>query len=317
MNTTLLKTILIIFCLFSFNSCKNNSDNSSLTNEQAKSIVQSKYNTKIDTICTCNINDREYIATVLNKNERINEIKLLSNFAGNWQEEKIGSAGSEDDIILTVSKISFVKIKDQDYLFYIAEDPSAYGNSGGFISFKILRIPNLKTYEIQYTGEEPYKNMAGLSDELKSNSDVLSFLEKKVAESSSIYKSTSKDLVYNIDTPENCDKKWEQQNREISNHKIQLTFYDKNLFDIYSKEASENMKIENEKYKVVSYFRATVIGYNKNTKKYFVIWSDPGLSADILNDIKFTAADKVFFGDGVSEAHIFDFSTNIIELAKY
>lgn len=141
---------------------------------------------------------------------------------------------------------------------------------------------------------------------------MLAYLEGKISESPDVYKSSEKDTKYNLESPENCIDKWEYDNSNmLIDQKVKLTYYDQNLFEIYSKNASEVGRVENDTYKIVSFARSTLIGYNKISKKYFVIYNNSNLSAEILTEFGFDEKNNLVFCPDF--CYSFNFDTNTIE----
>jgi len=304
-------SIVVAFLLFGCD--KSNEPNYN----ELKSIVQQKYNKNIDTVFRININNRDNIIAVLNDNSdsigpKCNNLIILVNFANAWQEEY--NYPKEFIGHPEITDMTITKIGTNSYFYFTEEDVSYYGQQGGFIKFNLLRLSDYKLFTIEYTGESPYSSMNQIVQELKEQTDLISFLEKKISESLKIRKSSPSDTKYDINAPKNCLAKWELDNSNcLSLNKIKLTFYDKNLFEVLDEGGSRIGAIENDSYKVVAYFRAILIGFNKKTNKYFVIYSSSNRSAD-FSGLEFVDGNTLAFYSDIDLS--FNFITNEIKEFK-
>lgn len=247
----------------------------------------------------------------------------LSSFANTWQVEKKQSIFKEENKychFLGDLEISIVDSKPYLFFVYALADE---GNGAGNIEtlkFSLLSLNNYKLFSLDYTGDAIYDDKTGNFkfikdgsfsnlDSFKSDAAFLSFFEEKAKKSTLIYRPTKEEL--NINTPNNNEKKWaldnpgvigevySPQKANVTDEPLKITYYNTNLFT--NNDASVNSKVENANYKFISYFRGSVVGFNKKTRKYFPIWvescnagCDKSISLTNTNSLKirYTGGDQ-------------------------
>ncbi|KRB55615.1 hypothetical protein [Flavobacterium sp. Root186] len=172
------------------------------------------------------------------------------------------------------------KIQGVDYfLFAIKESPLGNGDPEIYLSFIMLNTNSLKFYALKYIGEYTLRSGEFVDGEftkdkiLESNTAVYNELYQFGAKSKWIYKPTEEEKDINF--YKNFEEKWNEDNypegKESSYPTIvKSTYYGENLFE-FNGEYDKDQVIENNDFKIVSYFRNNIIGYDKNKKLYFPI----------------------------------------------
>lgn len=268
-------TLLTLFFVLLFISCSqtnNGNLNSSikLNYELAYKIAQVENLSQPDTVFIGELGQNQYIAALFTTDSWDKRIKVLHHFAETWQEE------DTFPILDHIVDFKFAHIDSLDYVFYAEESA---GNSLGAISFTLRELNSKTNYTILFRGEiGKYDEMLPINENVKRKKSILHYLETKAASSKFVYKQNISD--YDLENPSNYMKKWEILNsglqRKLKENPrkifdIKFPEYQNNIFTILN-HGPEVLTIENTKYIIKSYHKNDVIGYDKNTNKYFVIW---------------------------------------------
>jgi hypothetical protein len=283
--------ILYLLSFLIFISCseeRQKENKQGLDYKTAYSICQIKYLENPDTVFYSKIKPF-YIAAVIKKDFFNSEIKVLYNFADTWQTIDI----IKD--LYGVVDIEFVSVDSNDYILIVHE---SYGNAFGMVEFKLHNLETKKEYSISFDGEvRNYDQLSPIDLELKKEKNLLKILEDKAAKSSLVYKKKLSD--YDLNANINCDNKWRILNKGLINN---LSEQSNTSFPIKFPEYNENLfqqdgicKAENSYYIVNSYFKSSVIGYDKKKKKYFVIWV-PESRYDWINYLEFKSDSIILLG---------------------
>ncbi|MBF4515823.1 hypothetical protein IRZ71_05690 [Flavobacterium sp. ANB] len=172
------------------------------------------------------------------------------------------------------------KIKNIDYfLFATKESPMGNGDVSLYLRFIMLNMNTLKFYTLEYIGENSLRSgefVDGTFSEnetLEHNMIIKKELYEFANQSKWIYKPTEKEKDINYYT--NFEHKWYKDNypggSEIFYPTIvRSTYYSENLFQ-FNGDYDDDQVIENADFKIVSYFRNNIIGYDKNKELYFPI----------------------------------------------
>jgi hypothetical protein len=260
--------LLLTFCDDNKNKEFSKEKDPPLQYEQAFQIVQNKYLIAPDSVFIGALN-KNYIAAIINEEDYHHKLVVVNMFAGTWQEIiKI-----ED--LESIEEVEFVVLDDREFLYYCV---GFSGSSAGSVSFILLSIESNEEYSLTFSGPHGhYDEMSIEPDELKNNKQIFTFLENKASLSDQVYKPSKFDLDMSL--PINYYKQWELLNPYIRNKlenekneyvELKMPEYDADLFSIVSN--TEEAKIENKKFIIISYFKKDVIAYNKTIKKYFVVW---------------------------------------------
>jgi hypothetical protein len=211
-------------------------------------------------------------------------ISSLRRFAGNWQEVSQSVAEHDAEGQELQNDFEIVEIEGETYLYFsrqLIHYGTAY-NGLGFVEFLLYSPSEKRLIKLEFSGrgEEPpiEGNFDNLSD-LSSQPELLKFLEGKAASSPLIARTDPKSL--DIDNVTQYDKKWLRENPDAYAAKTggSLTFcyYQEDLFTKFSGTQSE--RVETQKYVVSTSFAGPVLGYDKATGKYMVIWIPEGMGA--------------------------------------
>jgi hypothetical protein len=298
--------IIIIFCLIEvcnaqpFSVKSQDLVASTITKEQAinifKDIVRilpiNCLTTKIDNkeciICLANKTGVEGKNKMLYSNANIFLYKLTK-FADVWRVEMKKEIFSEEFTYYEFyNDFEIAMIGNYPYLYFLYSQ-SPMGNAVSYLSlsFSLISLKDFKLTTLDYGGDPVYdkntklKNIKGdfsNLDELTSKPNILKYLEGKASKSSIIYRANKQDLDMN--NVNNYDKKWQLDNSKIksvwdtnentSYEPLRVTYYDKNIFS--TETGSVNEIIENNIFKIASFFRGNILGYDKTKRKYFPIW---------------------------------------------
>ena len=166
-------------------------------------------------------------------------------------------------------------------------------NMGGSIGngdylFNAYSFDENKFYSLTYSWSDGsyssygFKNIQTIDNEI-----ILDYLEKKASESEYVYR-PSKELT--------LGESWEIDNKNISerasNGETDIVFkYDdlKNILYDDSENILDYKKDENNVY-IIYHYNRSMFGYNKNTGKYFMIWSSK--SFRLFDDLIFGSLDN-------------------------
>lgn len=305
-----LKILIISFFTFIIlNSCNNETKKNetakqkqqSISNEKANNIFKDLVGIEPIYCIITTIDSSEYIICLANKTGLIYNDKYyynpaniifykLSKFANAWQIDIQKPLYNDELSACTFFKeVEIVTIQNKQYLYFIYSQ-GELGNavSYEYLNFNLYSINDLQLFTLTYEGTPIYdKNdsLIQINGEfsnikvLKNNQEILKFFEKKAAKSTLIYRPTEKDL--DINNVNNFDKKWHIDNSNIKNvwdvefniyqEPLKTTYYDKSIFP---SDIEPTNNIENNRYKIISFFRGNILGYDKIKKKYFPIWLD-------------------------------------------
>ncbi|WP_428228991.1 hypothetical protein [Flavobacterium sp.] len=151
------------------------------------------------------------------------------------------------------------------------------------VTFIMLDIKTLHFYKLDYTGEPTLRSNEAIDGEfienesLNSNPEIKKILYQFAHKSKWVFHNLEDENHYT-----NYVQKWETDN-DVSNHLangssgiadvIYSTYYKDNLFN-YTGKYDEEESIENNDFKIVSYFRSNIIAFDKNKKMYFPIYTE-------------------------------------------
>ncbi|MXO05777.1 hypothetical protein [Flavobacterium sp. HBTb2-11-1] len=186
----------------------------------------------------------------------------------------------------SIGKESFEKvtIKDQEYiLLSVHEVYQGSAVTDETVSFIILDTNTLKTYTLIYGGETTVHNgeaIVGKFTEnkiLDSNPEIKKALYDFANKSKWVFHASKDPNHYT-----NYMKKWETDNNTV-NHLangysgipdiIYSTYYKDDLFS-FTGDYDESQSIENDNFKIVSYFRGNILAFDKNKQLYFPIYTE-------------------------------------------
>ncbi|WP_306160981.1 hypothetical protein [Flavobacterium sp. DG2-3] len=168
------------------------------------------------------------------------------------------------------------KIRSEDYfLFEVQESPMGNGDPVFHLDFIMLNINTLNFYTLKYSGEATVRSGQAIDGEFLKNE----ILQSNIAVQTELYEFANKSkLVYNpsekekdINYYKNFEQKWYLDNdKHLYPSVIKSTYYNEDLFHFNGNYTNDEM-IENTDFKIVSYFRNNIIGFDKNKKLYFPI----------------------------------------------
>ena len=185
-----------------------------------------------------------------------------------------------------------VRVNDKDYYYFAYLNMPSGGGSMGRVSLCLWNVDDKKLTTLDYDG--PIKSRDDgrqyvYGKPLQSvNSAETRFLQSEAKNIKIIYFPTEEELkaeqeakekeeeAKRLADPDNVDERWNQDNQDnveaLKNGEevtMKAASYDKPIFNM--KEI--NKKIENEGYIVFSVKNGAVYGFNKNSRKYFSIFS--------------------------------------------
>jgi hypothetical protein len=153
---------------------------------------------------------------------------------------------------------------------------TAYAASGQ-VDFHLVNVQTLELHRLVFWGEErgngTVQGQFGAADALSGHPDLLAFLKDKAAACPRIYHGGQDSMSWVDD--------WKAANASLPDPamvesfgpvKIRWQYYDQELMKEHPN--SEDGIRENAQFKVFSYFRSHLIGYDKARKQYFPIWTD-------------------------------------------
>ncbi|WP_394772334.1 hypothetical protein [Mucilaginibacter sp.] len=298
MKKKIISAILVLCTQLCFSQTKP------LTQKEAVDVIENLTHLKPIKCIVREFDGKETIFCLSDKRGSQNEVFTnpdivfykLSSFANTWRIETQQPIFKEENQychFLSDLEVNVVDGKPYLYLVYALADEGTMAGNTETLKFSLFSLNNYKLFSLNYTGDASYDDKTGNFkfikdgsfsnlDSLKTEPTILSFLEEKIKQSTFIYRSTSKDL--DINTPDNNEKKWLLDNPGVIDQlhspkktividePLKITYYDKNLFA--NNAGSIISKVENHSYKFVSYFKGSVVGFNKLKRKYFPIWAE-------------------------------------------
>ncbi|MEO8515345.1 MAG: hypothetical protein ABI426_01305 [Flavobacterium sp.] len=177
------------------------------------------------------------------------------------------------------------KVGNTDYLMLsIFVTPQGNAEIERYVTFIMLDINSFKFYALGYTGVDSIRCDECIDGEFQKNKDLESNPEIQKELYQFAYKSK---WVYNPTEEEkdpnyykNYEQKWiadnNSDNRLASGSSslpdvIYSTYYKDNIIR-FTGEYSEDEVIENSDYKIVTFFRGNILGYDKKKQLYFPIF---------------------------------------------
>ncbi|MCC9065760.1 hypothetical protein [Flavobacterium piscisymbiosum] len=236
-------------------------------------------NTEIIKISATEASDDDKLFLVGDKN-----VLVASKYTKNTNEEKLvlrNTLFSDEFYYINIDKKAVrKKIQNTEYfLFAVMESPKGNGDPEFILNFIMLNIHDLKFFILKYTGEATLRCDECIdgrfieNEILDSNPTIKKELYDFANKSKWVYNPSGKEK--DINYYKNYEQKWEQDNTAGKTeptfpHSIKSTYYTENLFQ-YTGNYNKDEVIENADFKIVSYFRNNIIGYDKNKKLYFPI----------------------------------------------
>ena len=185
-----------------------------------------------------------------------------------------------------------VRVNDKDYYYFAYMSNPTGGGTMGRVSLCLWNVDEKKLTTLDYDG--PMKTHDDGRQYIHGkplqpiNSAETRFLQNEARNIKVIYFPTEEELkaeqeakekeeeAKRLADPSNVDERWKQENEEnveaLKNGEevtMKAANYDKPIFNM----KDINKKIENEGYIVFSIKNGAVYGFNKNTRKYFSIYS--------------------------------------------
>ncbi|MFD1605500.1 hypothetical protein ACFSJW_02780 [Flavobacterium artemisiae] len=189
------------------------------------------------------------------------------------------------------------KIQKEDYfLFAVEEAPMGNGDTEYFLDFIILNISNLNFYTLKYSGEATLRSDESIdgkflkNETLESNILIKKELYEFANKSKWVYNPSEKEK--NINYYKNFEQKWYLDNdKHLDPSVFKSTYYTENLFQ-YNGNYNNDQVTENTDFKIVTYFRNNIIGYDKNKKLYFPIFVENCVSG-CHKEVKFISESEI------------------------
>lgn|GEM_PF-3067823 len=284
--------IVLIIALYSFSNVYAQDsiliNSSEVTNDQARNIF--KNIVQIDPIkCkSANIDNSDCIvglAKTESRNVKIITFYKLIRFFGTWTIEikrNIYEEGYTD--VEFFNEIEFTKINKEYFVYFLfGESPEGNAVNSIELKFSLLSLTNQELVSLNYEGEPVYgKNAEFIRiDEgrflnintLNSNPKHLKYLKEQA--NKFIARFSKKE---NISSTPNFEEKWKKDNPsfdDVWNKKVvkslKNTYYTDNIFAPFGCNYDS---IENSKFKIISIFKGSILGFDKHKRKYFPIYID-------------------------------------------
>ncbi len=296
MKTIKNQLAIILLALITLSSCKNdekkadNKTNTTPKKDSTKIAVTDK------TITLFSINNEDDTETIeISGSEASDDDEFLLDgdknvlIASKYKKNKESLQLIKTDTLL-VSDYNYVymdsnskrrvrkKVQNVDYfLFSFMESPLGNGDPSKYLSFIMLNMDTLKFYTLQYIGEHSLVSGEALEGDfaenktLDSNPEIKKELYEFANKSKWIYTPTGKEK--DINYYKNFENKWYSDNAPKNGKSpdiITSTYYTEDLFKFNGNYDKKDF-IENDSFKIVSYFRNNILGYDKNKKLYFPI----------------------------------------------
>lgn len=246
------------------------------------------------------LDNREYIFCLANKKGIENDSKMffskpdvnfykLSKFANAWRIEYKHPIFKQDFTYCTFLDNSEIVYISQKHYLYFTYHVSPMGNAINRTSlyFSLFSLDGFNLINLIYEGEPSYDLEGNLKqikgsfialDKFKNHQAQLEYLEGEASKSNLIYRASDQDLTF--DSINNFSKKWQIDNAGIksvwdvkentSKASLNTTYYKKDIFLL--NQSSVTASVENDHYKVTSFFRGNILGYDKSKENYFPIW---------------------------------------------
>lgn len=251
-------------------------------------------------------NNDDYIVTYVD-----DTFIVLKKFAKTWQESyKVEILG-----MLAEDATEFKKF-DDDLVFYFAT--VSQGTTLGSADFNAYSFKDAVIYKITASGNHGNYNQMKIDQELDNHKNILSFLEDKIGSSKYIYVPTKKDL--DIDLPQNAEKKWVVENQNIYSRlqtlgesMIKLGKYSIKNFPVDTEQTK--WEVENDSYKITSFFKGAIYLNNKSSNSYSVLWVPEDVYGWIER-MEFTSTNRVVFYDRLSNEPQFEIDIKNFKVTK-
>jgi hypothetical protein len=290
------KLAVILLCFISLTSCKKDEkisnkeikkenkntpeDSSEVKKTTTLFSFNNQDNTEIIKISGSEVSDEDKFLLVGDKN-----ILIVSKYKTNkgiQQLIKNDTLLISDYNHVTIDEQLFLrkKIQNIDYfLFALMESPLGNGDHGLYLSFIMLNMNTLKFYTLKYEGEPTLRSDNAVDGEfikntaLDHNPTIKKELYQFAQKSKWVYNPSEKEK--DINYYKNFEQKWHSDNYPKTTEPsyptvVKSTYYPENLFQ-FNGNYDNDQVIENTDFKIVTYFRHNIIGYDKNKKLYFPI----------------------------------------------
>lgn len=303
-----IRAIIQFSCLLLFLSsllfgCNRNNFTKPMSKGEAQKIFLQVVNRK-PTFCeSVSIGGVPYVIGAYEKPDEDNMggkdtvISSLIRIAGNWQEASHIVAKKDAESQELRNDFEIVTIDDKSYVYFsrhLIHRGTMY-NGLGFIEFLLYSPAEKQFTALEYSGSIHDVDKDGLPLKIEGQFDnladfaskphLLKFLEAKAEASQLIYRPTTQDA--DINNAKNYEKKWLRENpdayaaREDAWTPITIPEYTEQLFSVSATPVpdSGDERTENQYYIISTPFAGPVLGYDKASKKYFVIWIPEGMGS--------------------------------------
>jgi hypothetical protein len=197
-----------------------------------------------------------------------------------WKKEAERALDVDDEAHRDLlDPFSVVEVGRAPYL-YFSQDVTREGTANvgsGELLFRLIDVQTLQSFDLVFWGTErgngKVEGQFGSLDELAKRPELLAFLKGKAAASARIYRGERDSMSWVDD--------WKKANASLPDPaaakafrpvKIRWEYYDANPMG--DQPSSVFGSGDSAEFKVLSYFRSSLIGYDKARKQYFPIWVD-------------------------------------------
>jgi hypothetical protein len=202
--------------------------------------------------------------------------------AGVWSKIGTDEIAPEFSYVKLVGNPKAVSVAGRNYIFFVVKDNPMGNGAGnlGTLHFSLYEPVKHTITALEFSGEDTDRDQVKGNflnvDEIQSkNQTLLAFLEAEAAASPLIYRATPQDL--DLDAAQNFEQRWTVDNDfdlndDIGERVLNLRMYSENLFRLA--RGSVNTDVQSDHYRVVTYFRGSVIAFDKRKQVYFPVLVD-------------------------------------------
>jgi len=280
---------------------KSDNAKTKIANSERTQIFYKEYGYAPDTSFQLQNGSLVFLVKKISKTKNFLELIVFNNIDNNWKRVKDTVISKNPQIYFESFEV--VKLKNDEYLYFKEFQP---GGSLGNISI-VFSILNLNTYEFYYN---LYNEAPGIvttiefekSNNLETKRTIDDYLAKRISNSSDIHKLTLQEKLNQRFINQNYTQLKQISDRISESIIFSKTETDDKVFDLSGASESPYVTsyIENRKYIVVSFFKNSVLGYDKLTGKYFCVWT-PNSIYDWVNTLSFISDDEILLYDKANQ----------------
>lgn len=240
-------------------------------------------------------------------------VVALQSVEGSWKKDAEKRIGDGDSYYEVVDTFSSLDVGARPYLYFSVNETYKGSATAGLaaVRFTLVDVQTLELFTLVYAGEEragdKLKGAFEDAPELSRRPELLRVLQERAAQCARIFKGEKSAWAW-LD-------RWQDMNSSLPDVFLRRSFPPRGIRWEYSernpmKEAPAGSIVgeqENARYRIVAYFRNSVIGFDKSLKKYFPIWAEHcnhgcnkeirALTSDVLELVYNETEGKVLYVD--------------------